>query len=56
MFYKYIDDTLISGNIINSPDYDLINTYHDTYDLPIDGWYWFDTEEEAKAFFNIIEE
>lgn len=57
MFYKLIaENTITSGNIINSLDYNLINTEKDLYDLPIDGWYWFDTPEEANVFFGIIEE
>ena len=26
--------------------------YQETYELPIDDWYWFATDEEAYTFFN----
>ena len=57
MFYK--KDTeglenpeLLYGNNVHHKDYILLTQDKDSYELPIDGWYWFDTIEEACQFFN----
>lgn len=53
-FYK--DDNgllLYAPNGVYGPDYTLLPELHDTYTYPVEGWYWFESEEEAKAFFNI---
>lgn len=59
-FYK-VDETsgeLLSGpNFVYGPflDYVLLAEEKDEYltlgVLPIDGWYWFDTDEQAREFF-----
>lgn len=36
-------------------EYTLRKEDKDTYILPIDGWYWFDSLEDAKEFFNIVD-
>lgn len=53
-FYKFQDNQLIYGpnGVINS-EYDLLKESHLNYNYPIDGWYWFYSEQEAKTFFNI---
>ena len=56
-FYK-VDP---SGVVIHGPNYvygpydqyKLLREEKDTYTYPIDGWYWFDTEQEAYEFFQI---
>ncbi len=53
-FFKKDD---ISGfhevpDFIFAPDYVLVAEQKDTYTYPIDGWYWFDTPEEAHAFLD----
>lgn len=53
MFYKYDNEYLHSGPFIQMPDGFLHVDYLDTYTLPVNGWYYFETEEEAKTFFNI---
>lgn len=55
MFYKYDNNELYYGPRVDSGAYALYPWELDTYTLPIEGWYWFDTIEEAKAFFNIEE-
>ena len=51
------DDFQEAPNYVYAPDYTLQKEEKDTYEYPTDGgWYWFDTVEEAKIFFNIIEE
>lgn len=32
-------------------DYQLAKALKDTYSYPVDGWYWFDSEADALAFF-----
>ena len=53
-FYKVEGTNLLSGpNYVLSGSYNLYKEEKDTYTYPIDGWYWFDSEEDAKLFFNI---
>lgn len=53
MFYKLIETELISTIFVQIPDGFLHIDFLDRYELPIHGWYYFETEEEAKTFFNI---
>jgi prolyl oligopeptidase PreP (S9A serine peptidase family) len=39
-------------NFILAPDYMLIAEQKDSYTYPVDGWYWFDTVEEAHNFLD----
>lgn len=56
-FYKYQDNQLFYGpNFVYGPTFELLKGLKDTYTYPVDGWYYFDTEAEAKTFFNITEE
>lgn len=53
-FYKNEEGMLLySSTTVESANYMLIAENHTEYTYPIDGWYWFDSEEEAKMFFNI---
>ena len=53
-FYKVEGTNLLSGpNYVLSGSYNLYKEEKDTYTYPIDGWYWFDSEEEARIYFNI---
>lgn len=52
-FYKLDPDgvTVLYGpNFVLNSSYELWKEQHDSYSYPVDGWYWFDTEEEAYAF------
>jgi hypothetical protein len=55
-FYS-IDET--SGELVHGPnfvlnmDYELRREHKDTYEYPVHGWYWFDSQEEARIFFNL---
>ena len=52
-FYKLDNGQLFHAeNSVRSRDYELIAG--NKYDLPIDGWYWFDSQEQAYEFFNYI--
>jgi len=56
MFYKLLDETTLeytSGPYVHSQEYMLLEEQKTAYTYPIDGWYWFDTEEEAIVFFGL---
>lgn len=44
---------LFAYNFVASPDYTIEVDLKDTYQYPVDGWYWFDSEVEMMEFFNI---
>jgi hypothetical protein len=53
-FYKNDEGQLLYGpNFVISSWYDLRKETKDQYTYPIDGWYWFDSEESARQFFNL---
>jgi hypothetical protein len=56
MFYKYENQELTSGPFVQMPDGFLHTDYLDTYEFPVNDWYYFETEIEAKEFFNIKDE
>jgi hypothetical protein len=43
-------------NAVRAPTFNLFLADRDTYAYPVDGWYWFDSEAEARAFFNLTDE
>jgi len=54
-FYKYDSEMLLEGpNFVLNKDYELRAETKDQHTYPVDGWYWFDTLEEAEAFFGIV--
>lgn len=54
MFYKQLeDDTITYGNFVHSEKYLLDYEFKDQYQLPIDGWYWFNTVVEAEQYFKV---
>lgn len=56
-FYKKVNNELFDGfGFVLTSEYELHEDLRETYDYPVDGWYWFDTEEEAKEFFGIQNE
>jgi len=53
-FYKTENDTILyAPNIVEGDGYVLVAQDKDQYEYPIHGWTWFDSEEEAKEFFNL---
>ena len=54
MFYKMINesDYTFGPEVINA-EYQLLTEDKDTYIYPVDNWYWFNSEEEAKVFFGL---
>ena len=55
-FYKYEEPFLLYGTTVLDANYELRAETKDEHEYPIDGWYWFDSREEATQFFGIIEE
>ena len=53
-FYKNDDGYVLHGpTVVSNTSYVLVDDFKDTYTYPVDGWYWFDSKEEAYAFFGI---
>lgn len=52
-FYKLDGDLLHGPNFVLNADYSLYKETHDQNVYPIDGWYWFDSEEEAHIYFEL---
>lgn len=53
-FYKKENDNLIyAQNLVLNSEYQLFKELKDEYNYPIDGWYWFDSEDDAYVFFSI---
>lgn len=49
-FYKLQDDgDLVYGIMITGPDFHLIADDHTAYTYPIEGWWWFEDETQARA-------
>jgi len=47
-FYKRIDEELlIAPKFVHTPDISLLAEEHGNHTYPIEGWYWFDTLDEA---------
>jgi hypothetical protein len=48
-FYKNENGELIYGpNFVLNKNYELRKETHEQHTYPVDGWYWFDSETEAK--------
>jgi hypothetical protein len=53
-FYKLDNTELLYGpNFVLNTGYNLYKEQKDTYSYPIDGWYWFSEENEARLFFGL---
>lgn len=52
-FYKLDGDLLYGPNFVLNADYSLYKETYDQYTYPVDGWYWFDSEEEAQVYFEL---
>jgi len=54
-FYKNENGIIVHGpNFVEAGSYSLYRQSKDTYTYPVDGWYWFDTMEEAYSFFGLV--
>ena len=51
-FYKKQNNEIqYAPNFIEGDGYVLISSEKDTYEYPVDGWYWFNSEILANDFF-----
>lgn len=52
-FYKLDPNTnelLFGPNFVSAPTFELLRETHEDHAYPIDGWWWFNSEEEAYLF------
>lgn len=55
-FYKIDNGQLFFGaNFVESKDYNLQRDKHEEYNYPVNGWYWFESEADAREFFKLPE-
>jgi hypothetical protein len=55
-FYKFEGGAMHYGpNFVLNSDYELRLETKDEHEYPVDGWYWFYSQEEAHSFFKINE-
>jgi hypothetical protein len=54
-FYKNDGVLLYAPNFVINANYELRTELHETYSLPVDGWYWFDDRKQALDFFGLEE-
>lgn len=52
-FYKLDGDLLYGPNFVLNANYELRRETHDQHSYPIDGWFWFDSEQEARLFLGL---
>ncbi len=52
-FYKLDGDLLYGPNFVLNANYELYKEEKDTHTYPVDGWYWFDDEEQARLFLDM---
>lgn len=51
-FYKNDNGTLLHAHdCVLSSDYELRRETHEVHAYPVDGWLWFESENEARACF-----
>lgn len=49
----------VTGSLLTGPNFVLNSAYElyaelkDTYEYPVDGWHWFETEDEARTTFGL---
>ena len=52
-FYKLDGQLLHAPNFVLNANYELRKQTYTEHTYPTDGWYWFDTLEEAQTYFKI---
>jgi hypothetical protein len=56
-FYKKEDSQILyAPNIIEGPGYVLFAADKDSYEYPVEGWIWAQSEADANAYFESIEQ
>lgn len=52
-FYKKIGKDIVwAGNYVYAPGYTLTKTNHGNEEYPVDGWYYFASQDEAYLYFD----
>ena len=52
-FYKFDGSLLYGPNFVLNKDYELRKETKDDNTYPVDGWYWFDTLQDACTQFDL---
>ena len=55
-FYKLDGDLLFGPNFVLNANYELRKETKDEHTYPVDGWHWFDAEEQAREYFKIAKQ
>ena len=56
-FYKLHDGVLLfNSQCVLAPGVFIEREHYEIYKYPIDGWFWFNSQEEANAFFKLTED
>jgi len=55
-FYKEINGEWVGASNVHNQEYTLLSEDKDSYDLPIDGWDWYDTSPIIISEFELWEE
>ena len=50
-FYK--SDLTYASNWVIAPGFELLRSAKDSYTYPVEGWYWFDSLEQACGYFGV---
>ena len=53
-FYMYDSELYYAPNRVTSSQFELHRDLKDTYTYPAHDWYWFDSNADARTFFNLI--
>ena len=54
-FYKFDGSLLFGPNFVLNAAYELRRALHEQYTYPVDGWYWFDSAQQARIHFALPE-
>jgi len=49
MFYKRDNETLMQASEVHMPTASLLTENHTEHQYPVNGWFWFDTLDDALA-------
>lgn len=52
-FYKLDGELLYGPNYVLNKNYALYKSDYKNHTYPVDGWYWFDSELDARNYFEL---
>lgn len=56
-FYKFENNNILyAPNFVTNVYYELTKENHSQFIYPVDGWYWFESENEATIFFENLKQ